>query len=200
MGYGIMPFSVSIARVQQAFGSRDKALADSLKQTFSHQLEQDAQDTDPDEDDDETPLTLEEALDEIIEGKGLRKTQGHKYGHALELLCWHFGTHLSNQSFCGMRWQWSDEVEEALTGAGVPTEVFSLQEHLMCRGAPVKIPAPDDFPSIGFLKRAEIGPALQAIESADFASLDLEQQEAAAEIKGWLETCIKAQTDLVCFY
>ena len=199
MSYGIMPFSVSIARVQQAFGSRDRALAESLKDTFSQHFEQDA-DKDEGEDDDDEPLTLEEALDEIIEGKELRKAQGHQYGTVLEILCWHFGTLLPNEAFSGMRWEWADEIEEALTEAGVPSEVFALQGHLMCRGAPLAIPAPEDFPSIGFLKLAEIGPALQAIESADIASLDPEQQEAVVEITDWLEACIKAQTDLVCFY
>jgi len=101
-----MPFAVSISRVQQVIGSRDKELAELLKDTFSHQFEQDElEDEDVGEDEDEPPLPLEEALDEIIEGKELREAQGYKYGTVVEVLCWHFGTFLPNAEFSGMRRQ-----------------------------------------------------------------------------------------------
>jgi hypothetical protein len=70
----------------------------------------------------------------------------------------------------------------------------------MYRGAPVAIPEPDDFPFIGYLKAAEVGPALRALRAADFAELSPEVREAVAELTGWLEACSRGASDLVCFY
>lgn len=195
MGYGIMPFSVKLARVERAFGSRDAALAAEVTGAFEAIFEQD----DCEEDDEGEP-TLEEALHEVVEGRPLREGYGHKYGHVLKLLCWHFGEHLPNAHFSAMHHDWADQVDGELIGAGVPEEAFGLKRHLMYRGAPVAIPEPDDFPFIGYLKAAEVGPALRALRAADFAELSPEVRDAVEELRGWLEACSRGAFDLVSFY
>lgn len=197
MSYMISAYSASIEKVQKAFGSHDSALAASLKKRFTSRFEQDA--AEKDEDYDEEP-SLEQALEEIIDGKALQAGFGHKYGWVLEMLCNHFGALLPNECYWGMRSAWAEEVEEALGRAGIPPDQFSLLNHLMYRGSPVKIPTPDDFPAIGYMKVSELPLALRAIEAANLSSLDEEHKRAVLELRNWLEACLNAQSDLICFY
>jgi hypothetical protein len=192
MSYGIMPFGVRLALVKRAFGSGDAALVAEITEEFQDHFE-------ADDGDDDGP-TLEDALHEIIEGRPLQDGYGHKYGYTLELLCWHFGKFLPNEHFSAMHSDWANQVDRGLFQAGVPEETFSLTGHLMFRGSPVPIPERDDFPSIGYLKAAEVGPALRAIKTADLAGLDPEVRDAVGDLRGWLEACSKAVCDLVCFY
>ena len=195
MGYGIQPFAVKLIKVERAFGSRDAALVAEITGKFEDQFDDD----DCDEDDEDEP-TLEVALHEIVEGRPLRDGYGHKYGYILEMLCDHFGKALPNGSFSGMHFDWIEEVDRGLIRAGVPEETFGLGRHLIYRGSPVAIPSPDGFPAIGYLKAAEIGPALRAVGTADLASLDPEVGDAVAELRGWLEACSRGAFDLVSFY
>ena len=195
MGYGIMPFAVRLLRVERAFGSRDAALVAEITERFEGRFEDDDRDAD-----DEDEPTLEMALHEIIEGRPLRDGYGHKYAYVLEMLCWHYGRFLPNAHFSAMHYDWADQVDGELIRAGVPEGTIGLKRHLMHRGAPVAIPEPDDFPFIGFLKAAEVGPALRAVQSADLAAPDPEVRDAVAELRSWLEACGTTARDLVCFY
>jgi hypothetical protein len=192
MGYGIEAFSVRLSRVQRAFGSRDASLVSEITWEFDSYFE-------PDVFHDEGP-TLEVALHEIIEGKPMQESYGHQYARILKLLCWHFGKYLPNSHFSAMRSEWAKRVDEGLVRAGVPPETFSLWRHLMNRGSPIAIPQPEDWPFIGYLKAAEIGPALRAVKAADLTVLDAQVRDAVGELRGWLEVCSKAVWDLVCFY
>jgi hypothetical protein len=196
MSYGIMPFAVSIAQVQEVFGSHDQALANELKHRFATLFEQDE---DYDDEDGEA-LSLEQALGEIIDGQELPPEFGHKYGYAVKILCEHFGRHLPNEAFSSVGSEWIDEIEDVLADSGVSSVDFSLQEHLMYRGSPVPIPRPDDFPAVGYLKLNELAPALRAMQGANFTTAEAEHREALAEVQSWLETCIELKSDLVCFY
>jgi hypothetical protein len=195
MSYGITPIAVRLSQVNQAFGAGDDLLSRLILERFAHRFERDR--TDPD---DEDEPTLKQALHEIIDGTPLRKNYGHKYAYILEMLCQHYGQFLPNQNFTAMDSDWAETVDLGLTTAGVPEEQLRLNNHLMCRGSPIRIPEPDDFPSIGYLREAEISPALGALETANFSRFDLDVQEAVKEVRGWLEVCSRAGCDLVCFY
>ena len=144
MSYGITPVAVVLSRVEQSFGGGDESLVRQILDGIASRFEQDR--TDP-EDEDEP--TLEQALHEVISGSPLREDYGHKYGYVLEMLCLHFGEHLPNANFSAMRSSWADSVDLALAKAGVPEERLRMVNHLVYRGAPIPIPEPLDFPSIG---------------------------------------------------
>ena len=59
---------------------------------------------------------------------------------------------------------------------------------------------PRDLPAIGYLKAAEVGPALRAVEAADLGAPDPVVREAVAEVRGWLGSSVRSACDLVCFY
>jgi hypothetical protein len=130
----------------------------------------------------------------------MRENYGHKYGYVLEMLCLHFGEYLPNGNFTGMRSSWADTVDLGLARAGVPEEQLRLAHHLMGRGSPIPIPEPADFPFIGYLRGAEVGPALAAVGAANLDTLDPNVRDAINEVRGWLEVCSRSGSDLVCFY
>jgi hypothetical protein len=184
MSYGITPVAVRLSQVEQAFGCRDDLLNRLISEQFDYRFDRDR--TDPD---DEDEPTLKQAFNEILDGTPLRRNYGHKYAYILEMLCLHFGAQLPNQNFTAMDSSWADTVDLGLTTAGVPEEQLRMINHVMYRGSPIRIPEPDDFPSIGYLRGAEIGPALGALETANLSSLDSEVRKAIGEVKGWLEVC-----------
>jgi hypothetical protein len=195
MSYGITPVAVVLSQVEQAFGCGHNNLVRQIIEEFGYRFNQDH----PDPDNEEEP-TLEQALHEVINGTPLREKYGHKYGYVMEMLCVHFGEELPNQCFWGMRSSWIEKVDNGLTTAGVPEEQLRLNRHLTCRGSPIPIPEPDDFPSIGYLLATEIGPALGALEAANLDTLDPKVREAISEIKLWMEVCARSSCDLMCFY
>jgi hypothetical protein len=193
MSYGIVPFSVRIEELQKAVGSRDAALAARLKQSLANLVDE------FDSGDEEEP-TLNDAIDDLISGAEFRKGYGHLYGYVIEGMCEEMGTMLDNSELGGMNADWAEEVDQGMQDAGVSKDTLSLTGHLMYRKSPVPIPEPDDFPFIGYLTKGVIPAAAAAMEAADLNSLGEEQKNALFEIRGWLEACQKAGTDLVCFY
>jgi hypothetical protein len=195
MGYGISAYAVRLAEVERVFGSRDADLYAKLLDEFDHEFDSD----ECDEDDEDEP-TLAEALREMIEGEPMREWYGHKYGYALEILCRNYGKWLPNSEFTAMRNEWIDEVDRGLIESGIPEETLGVGRHITFRGSPVVIPRPEDWPSIGFLKLAEIIPALRALEVADLTALNREVKDSIEQLRGWLETSERSGCDLVCFY
>lgn len=206
MSYDITPIAVSLEQVQgvigvertggflrRLLGSPTDRLIRTIKRKYAHRLEQD-------EVYDEDEPSLEKALEDLLAGAELDPAFGHKYAYALELVCDHFGEFLDNSAWSAMRLDWAEHVHEAMTQAGIDENAISLNEHLMFRGPPIPIPAPSDFPSIGFLRRNEIANAASALDAADLSTLDEETRESITQIRSWLERCNELKCDLVCFY
>jgi hypothetical protein len=193
MSYGIMPFSVKIEQLQKAVGSKDAALAARLKARLEDLVEE------FDSGDEEEP-TINDAIDDLINGAELRKGYGHLYGYVVEGMCWEMGKMLDNDELGGMNADWSEELNQAMQDGGVSEEILSLTGHLMYRRSPVEIPEPDDFPFIGYLTKAEIPAALAAMKQANFEEASDDVRRAMVELQEWLEACGKESSDLVCFY
>jgi hypothetical protein len=207
MSYGITPIAVSLHEVENVIGGDTKSggllsrllgspsssLIKTIKREYAHRFEQD----DVLEDDEPT---LQQALADLLAGKELDTSYGHKYAYALELLCDHFGEFLDNSAWSAMRGEWAEQVHEAMKQADIDQQTLSVNDHLMYRGAPITIPEPGDFPFMGFLRKNEIGKAAQAIDSSDLSEMDEEVQESVMQIRGWLERCEQLKCDLVCFY
>jgi hypothetical protein len=201
MGYGITPVAVDLDDVRAVVGSKDGALLEALTDEFRNGLGRiDAHD-DPD-DEEGPPLSAATVLRQIVMGEDYDRSWwlGFKYGYVFELLCLRFGEELSNSEWSAMRGRWVDVVDEALEKAGVDKGRFRVGHHIMCRGAPIDLPEPDDFPFIGYLLKHEIPQAYEALSAADLSTVDDPQVKAIAQVRDWLSHCAKTRTDLVCFY
>jgi hypothetical protein len=89
----------------------------------------------------------------------------------------------------------------------VPRKTFSTDAFLVQRGPPVGILEPDNFPYVGYLRRAEIRRVLRLLDPAKVEAVVRRTREgwdwardALGELRGWLEAAAKMDRDLVCFY
>jgi hypothetical protein len=166
---------------------------------------------DGDEEDDEEAIrevTTGAALVQMIMGGNQDGSQGYKYGYALLSLCDHIGEPQFNDTWCSIRYASLEAVDALLVKLGVEPKTFTTSAVLVGRGAPVTIPTADDFPFIGYLERTEIPPLLAKLDpkkvDAALANEDPDVEEwlrpAVDELRNWLETCVKTERDLVCFY
>lgn len=200
MSYSFVPYAVDLSKIERLVGSGSERR---LKQ-FLKKLGEGADENQG------YGLTWGEVLRHLVLGEPYDKKDGSKYGYTIQFFCMQFGEELSRDNFCDLRHGlgWFRELDEQLEEAGVCNELLSISKHLAERGSPIPIPAYDDFPSIGYLTRKEVGPALDALLGAKFDDIgdeadedeELWLPEEFEEIRGWLETCVESKRDLVCFY
>jgi hypothetical protein len=160
----------------------------------------------------ESPVCASAAdvLRHLIMGEELDRRAGFKYAYVLECLCRHFGEELAHDNWCDVRGGsgWFQDLDRTLREAGVPPQTLSVSRHLVERGPPIPIPRYDDFPYVGYLIRAEIKAALQALSAARIDDIGDEGEEddepwlpdALEDMRGWLRECLDSHRDLVCFY
>ena len=98
-----------------------------------------------------------------------------------------------------MRSEWGESLNEGMKRAGISEETLGVYRHLMYRGAPLRIPAPYDFPYMGYLKNPEIAPAADALLAAGPSAFDTEIRAAVAQLSGWLDRALVLNSDLVFF-
>jgi hypothetical protein len=181
-----------------------------LKDYFKDDGIEDEEDEENGEDEDTAvrETTTGAALVHLIMGGNTDPAKGYKYGYALSHLCEYIGTVPEHEAWCSIRYASVEAVDVALKRAGIGPKTFAVEKHLQYRGAPVAIPAPDDFPAIGYLTRDE---ARKVLALMDPAKLDAAIRKAAedyrdwletaiAELRGWLEACSRTGRDLICFY
>jgi hypothetical protein len=193
MSYGRFPFAVDLTRVEGAFGCRDETLLAEASGRFD--LTFDEAEDDPDDDEYDA-----KAIRDIIAGRVPGDGPASARGYALKKLCENLGRRLPSGVFCVDKWL-APAVDEALARAGVPGETFRMIGHLQDRGSPVAFLRWDGFPYAGYLRAAEVGPALHAVRAAaDLDGLHPEVRDGLAEVRGWLEACSAEGRDLVCFY
>jgi hypothetical protein len=205
MGYILTAIAADLGKVSGAVGSRNKELFGDLLDMFGNGFGQfDEMATDyADEDDGEKPLTMREALTQMVMGEAYNKQFGFMYGYALEFICRYFGEFLPNGEWSAMPSGsgWAETVDRGLAVAGVPESVLRVGRHLMNRGSPIAIPEIQDFPGIGYLKLEEIESALRSLENAKLTAIeDNYVVTSIQEVHSWLQTCANSNCDLVCFY
>lgn len=109
---------------------------------------------------------------------------------------------LDNSCWCPIRSAWlTEQFDPALREAGVPPSVFAVGSHLLYRGCPFPIPAPDCFPAVGYLTPGEILPVVALLDGIDperFRPIDGHEQFVA--LRGWLTRCRDTGRGLICFY
>jgi hypothetical protein len=194
MGYGIMPYSVSLATVRAVLGSKNAALLKRLRRKYASTLEHDR---DPD-----LEVCTADALTHLVRGTPLHPDYGSRYGYAFKLLCDHFGEFLPNSAWsaCPRITDWVKKVDKALKKAGVPPKLFGVAAHLVDRWAPIAIPEAGDWPGIGYLLASELPAVESALDAADLAGItNPEVRESAEEVALWVSMCEEEEQDLVCF-
>jgi hypothetical protein len=149
------------------------------------------------------------ALVHLIMGGNPDPSLGFKYGYALFHLCLTLGDMPEEyDSWCSIRSRTLDLFDAFLKKAGVPPKTFAVNAFLVERGPPVEMPRPDDFPAIGYLDRDEIPAVVDLLDPARLGPVLAKQkgeerewlEGATAELRSWLETCVRTKRDLVCFY
>jgi hypothetical protein len=190
MSYAINVYAVSVERLKEIIGSRDKSMLDAVLAKQATLL------STIDDIDDEAEMTCADALAKMIDGRMSHADPGYLYGYALEALCAQIGAALPNICPISGVSDWIDEVDAVLESGSVPIRVCDLVN----AGSPVPIPAPDDFPFIGFWPADEIPAALAALHSLPLAGLAQEMAETLAQIRDWLEEAAKSPgTSLIGF-
>jgi hypothetical protein len=199
VSYNLYPIAVDLNAVLAAIGSKDESLLAELTAEFAHELDElNSMLVDAIGEDD--ALAATDVLRHLVTGEPRRTDAGFVYGYCFEIICRHFGDTLSNSAWSSMRWNWFEAVQRALGEAGVGDRVFAATR-LVTRGAPVELPPIDDFPSIGYLTRAEIPAVRGALASADLSKVaDAEAVASIEQIRSWLRECQESDRDLVCTY
>jgi hypothetical protein len=181
MSYAVNVYAVSIERLKEVIGSRDKMMLDAIIAEQADFL------STIDDIDDEAEMTCAGALAKMINGQSSLDDPGYLYGYAIETLCAQIGVELPNICpICGVS-DWVDEVDAILEAKGVPIRLSDLVN----AGSPVPIPTPDDFPFIGFWPADEIPAALAAFRSLDFTGFADEMAETFTQMRAWLEEAAK---------
>lgn len=194
MSFTFHPFAVSIAAIKKTCGSKDAMLIEKLVKKFGEQF--------PGIDElDEDAVSMPKAIEDLVMGAKLNEDSGFKYGYALKFLCEQLGKPLPNELWSGARWDWVEDVDAALTDAGIDKKLFRLDPHLTARGAPVTLPKINDFPAIGYVLDAEFAKILPALpKSGDNSIKDEEIAESLGQLRQWFEECARTHMDLICFY
>lgn len=200
MSYNLYPMAVDLDVVRAAIGSKDASLLAKLASGFAHELDDLTSMMEDAIDEDEGPLTAADVLRHLVMDEPRRPDAGFVYGYCFELICRHFGATLDNGEWSSMRWAWFEAVQKALGEAGVDGKTFAVTA-LVTRGAPVQLPPIDDFPSIGYLTRAEIPVVRAVLATAELSKVTDSQAVASIEqIRSWLDECAESGCDLVCTY
>jgi hypothetical protein len=187
MGYGIHVYAVDFDALLALPGSdAGRALADRLApecDEIDGSLGTD-------------PGTALGALRELMSGEKLKTSAGPEYAYALELVCRAKGRWLENARWSAMRGSWFDAVDAALAKAGADVKLTSA---VFYAGPPIRTPWPDDFPSMGRVQPAAVGPMLETLERA-LAAMTGDEAEAVREVVSWLRDAARDGRGLATFY
>jgi hypothetical protein len=138
------------------------------------------------------------ALRHLVMGEPYHPRAGFAYAYWFERLCEDGGQSLRNDAWMPIRMAFLEQVQEGLTSAGVTGVSINA---IVFGGLPIALPAPDDFPGMGYVARADAPAQLAAIDAGDVSVVpDPYVREAIAQLRDWLRYCADSGRDLVCFY
>ena len=152
--------------------------------------------------------TSEQILEALIRGEEIDPRCGSKAAYVFEQVCRHLGEQMAGDAFFSLRRsdQWFKSVSKVIEKGGLKSNQFSFSDHLQNRGPIIDLPAPDDFPGMGYLtfEEARVAAPLLSAPAIDEAAKKDENAEymvmAVGDIRNWLKCCVDRQGDLVAFY
>jgi hypothetical protein len=175
MSYGIMPYRVSLSRLRTRFGMTDKKKRSKTRGACYH-LRQSVDELDSSE----NAPKFDEIVVELLDGKAEHSKYGYKYWYAVKGFVESIGQFLNNSE-----WYPAD------------ASVFwnSKSFKLYDIDAPMRIPTPDDSPTV-FVLRAE--------NMTDDLLKELEEKigynEQFWQVSSWIRDAKRYKQDLVLFY
>lgn len=185
MSTSVTVYSVPIARFCAIPASRDHDLLAALQPFDGFFKSIDALAADDDEA--ESAPTCAVAAAQIINGTPPNRGCGYVYGYAYEALCMAVGSEMDRTwPSISRSYEWFPEIDKALELLRVPLSVNDL----LCRGALIDIPEPDDFPSLGWWTEEEIAHAAEGFKQLGNESLGEWTSDMAGtieDIRSWIE-------------
>ncbi|MDZ4834714.1 MAG: hypothetical protein SGJ27_13130 [Candidatus Melainabacteria bacterium] len=181
MSYSIAVYAVDINKIKQVCGSNDQELLATIKRQHAERLE-DADEWFVDEIKAGAP-SLFDAVSALVLKQEMNKDFAFQYGYALEVLCNQFGQQIDSEF-------------ESMSG-GYFWELPDSIQSLVTTGAPVVIPAIEDFPTIGHKSLSDVRQELGAQPKFD---PDSDEGEAFKHYVQILQSINMLNTDLIAFY
>ncbi len=175
MSYGIMPYRVSLSRLRTRFGITVTAKRTKVRKAcYILGRNVDQMDSSP-----EAPV-FNDIVTELLDGKATHSKYGYKYWYAIKGFVESLGQFLNNS-------EWYPADADVFW----KTKAFKLYDI----DAPMKIPSPDDFPTV-FVLRAEnmTDKLLKELEK------ELGNGEQYWQVSGWIQEAKRYKQDLVLFY
>jgi hypothetical protein len=184
MSSAVYVYAVPVDRLHAIPGSRDKRLLAAMQQSTGFFEMVDRIAADHEEEEEGQPPACAEAVRQIINGEPCDTSFGYVYGYAYEALCMAIGAE-TKQSWTSIvrSYDWFPRIDRALAALGIPLKVNDL----LCRGALIEIPAPDDFPSLGWWTNAEIATAAGVLQKLDLKQLDAATRKSIGDVADAVE-------------
>jgi len=134
-----------------------------------------------------SPLTLGEAVRQIIDGADLDPGWGTVYAYAVEAMCWSLGTMFEGQLLRRER----EAMDRFLEPRRCPVRLWDLGS----RGSPVPIPEPGNPPSVGYWTPQEVSEAGPFFEEVSLEGAGQRITRGVEEINRWLEEAFEHDSD-----
>jgi hypothetical protein len=148
-------------------------------------------------------ISIHQTIQDLLNGERNHPEIGFQYGYALELVCPFCGDMLDNDRVYPLSMGSFDEIDAAWEELGMG-DVISMSK-LVYRGAPIKLPSIDDFPSIGYLTAAECETLYDRLfDDTAKRKIDLDAsdfpQSVLHQISSWICTTAQMEQGIICFY
>ncbi len=148
-------------------------------------------------------IPIQQTIEDLLTGNRTHPELGFQYGYALEMLCPFCGDTLDNDRVYPLAMDSFDEIDRAWAKVEL-SDVISMRK-LVARGAPIKLPAIDDFPSIGYLTATECEQLNDRLfDDSINSKIDFKSpyfpMPVLKQIGDWI--CVAAQMEqgIICFY
>jgi len=181
MGYSLHVSCIDFRRLLTVPGSRDRKLLDAVQPDLEDLW-------DPEDfDDEDPPLAMPpEALEQIVNGQVPEEEWGGEpYYEALAAVYAHLGTDIGELHLSSHDMKHLQEVEDALAGAGAKAPL-SLQA-LVLRGAPIRVPSAEPFPSLGYLTPEEVAKASTQYDELSLQGVPAGLRSTIEQLGKWLK-------------
>ncbi len=133
------------------------------------------------------PLTLGDAVQQIVNRADLDSGWGTVYAYAVEAICWSLGTMFEGRFSMRER----EAMDGFLKSLHCPVTLWDLG----VRGSPLPIPEPGNPPSVGYWTPEEVLDAGPFFEELSLAGVDPRIAEGVKEINRWLEEAFENDVD-----
>lgn len=173
MSYSISAYAVDLKQLEGLLGSKDRRLVEEIRVREAEEIAQQSawfakeiQGGAP---------TLAEALTWLIDGVELPAEHAFQYWYAVELLAKHLGERIDVSGLESIGYSYLAEVDEILGSMlGVPSRLHLTT--LLERAPPLKLPALEDFPAVGYLSVGECEEVARVLEGVETDDLDADPE------------------------